>query len=47
MRIAQGAPLYERALPKLHGGTERVVSYFTEELVHQGYDGTLFASGIQ
>ena len=45
MRIAQIAPLHERVPPKLYGGTERVVSYLTEELVRQGHDVTLFASG--
>ncbi|MBX6312649.1 MAG: glycosyltransferase family 4 protein [Isosphaeraceae bacterium] len=45
MRIAQVAPLYERVPPKWYGGTERVVSYLTEELVRQGHDVTLFASG--
>lgn len=45
MKIAQVAPLYESVPPKLYGGTERVVSYLTEELVHQGHDVTLFASG--
>ena len=45
MRIAQIAPLYERVPPLLYGGTERVVSYLTEELVRQGHDVTLFASG--
>jgi glycosyltransferase involved in cell wall biosynthesis len=45
MRIAQIAPLYERVPPLLYGGTERVVSYLTEELVQQGHDVTLFASG--
>src|SRR5450759_3878687 len=45
MRIAQIAPLYERVPPRLYGGTERVVSYLTEELVRQGHDVTLFASG--
>jgi glycosyltransferase involved in cell wall biosynthesis len=45
MKIAQIAPLYERVPPRLYGGTERVVSYLTEELVHQGHDVTLFASG--
>ena len=45
MRIAQIAPLHERVPPKFYGGTERVVSFLTEELVHQGYDVTLFASG--
>ena len=45
MRIAQVAPLYESVPPKLYGGTELVVSYLTEELVRQGHDVTLFASG--
>jgi len=45
MRIAQVAPLYERVPPLLYGGTERVVSYLTDELVRQGHDVTLFASG--
>lgn len=45
MRIAQIAPLYESVPPRLYGGTERVVSYLTEELVAQGHDVTLFASG--
>jgi glycosyltransferase involved in cell wall biosynthesis len=45
MRIAQFAPLYESVPPKLYGGTERVVSYLTEELVRMGHDVTLFASG--
>ena len=45
MRIAQIAPLYESVPPKYYGGTERVVSYLTEELVRQGHDVTLFASG--
>ena len=45
MRIAQVAPLYERVPPVLYGGTERVVSYLTEELVSQGHEVTLFASG--
>ncbi len=45
MRIAQVAPLHEAVPPKLYGGTERVVSYLTEELVRLGYDVTLFASG--
>lgn len=39
------APLYESVPPKLYGGTERVVSYLTEELVRQGHEVTLFASG--
>ena len=45
MRIAQIAPLYESVPPHGYGGTERVVSYLTEELVRQGQDITLFASG--
>jgi glycosyltransferase involved in cell wall biosynthesis len=45
MKIAQIAPLYESVPPKYYGGTERVVSYLTEELVRQGHDLTLFASG--
>jgi glycosyltransferase involved in cell wall biosynthesis len=45
MRIAQVAPLYESVPPKLYGGTERVVSWLTEELVRRGHDVTLFASG--
>jgi len=45
MRIAQIAPLAEAVPPRLYGGTERVVSWLTEELVRQGQDVTLFASG--
>lgn len=45
LRIAQVAPLYESVPPKLYGGTERVVHYLTEELVAQGHEVTLFASG--
>lgn len=44
MRIAQVAPLNEAVPPELYGGTERVVSYLTEELVAQGHQVTLFAS---
>src|SRR5215467_7306341 len=44
MRIAQIAPLYESVPPQFYGGTERVVSYLTEELVAQGHQVTLFAS---
>jgi glycosyltransferase involved in cell wall biosynthesis len=44
MKIAQIAPLAEAVPPKLYGGTERIVSYLTEELVNQGHDVTLFAS---
>ena len=45
LRIAQVAPLYESVPPQLYGGTERVVSWLTEELVAMGHDVTLFASG--
>jgi glycosyltransferase involved in cell wall biosynthesis len=45
MRIAQISPLMESVPPRLYGGTERVVSYLTEELVRQGHEVTLFASG--
>jgi glycosyltransferase involved in cell wall biosynthesis len=45
VRIAQIAPLVESVPPRLYGGTERVVSWLTEELVRQGHDVTLFASG--
>jgi glycosyltransferase involved in cell wall biosynthesis len=45
VKIAQIAPLIESVPPKFYGGTERIVSYLTEELVRQGHDVTLFASG--
>jgi len=45
MKIAQIAPLIESVPPRLYGGTERVVSYLTEDLVAQGHEVTLFASG--
>ncbi len=45
MRIAQVAPLYEPVPPPRYGGTERVVSYLTEELVERGHEVLLFASG--
>src|ERR1700759_5783197 len=45
VRIAQIAPLVESVPPRLYGGTERVVSWLTEELVAQGHQVTLFASG--
>jgi glycosyltransferase involved in cell wall biosynthesis len=45
MRIAQIAPLTEAIPPKFYGGTERVVSWLTEELVELGHDVTLFGSG--
>jgi glycosyltransferase involved in cell wall biosynthesis len=45
MHIAQVAPLTEAVPPKLYGGTERVVSWLTEELIALGHDVTLFASG--
>jgi glycosyltransferase involved in cell wall biosynthesis len=45
MRIAQVSPLTEAVPPKLYGGTERVISWLTDELVIQGHEVTLFASG--
>jgi glycosyltransferase involved in cell wall biosynthesis len=45
MKIAQVAPLYESVPPEQYGGTERVVSYLTEELMELGHEVTLFASG--
>src|SRR5262245_38041750 len=45
MRIAIVAPLMEPVPPPLYGGTERVVSLLTDELVRREHDVTLFASG--
>jgi len=45
MRIAQVAPLFESVPPRGYGGTERVVSYLTEELVRQGHHVRLYATG--
>lgn len=45
MRIAQVAPPFESVPPARYGGTERVVSTLTEELVRRGHEVTLFASG--
>src|SRR5262245_42696672 len=45
MKIAQVSPLTESVPPKLYGGTERVVAYLTDELVRQGHEVSLFASG--
>jgi glycosyltransferase involved in cell wall biosynthesis len=45
MKIAQVAPLAEAVPPKLYGGTERIVSYLTDELVALGHDVTLFTTG--
>jgi glycosyltransferase involved in cell wall biosynthesis len=45
MRIAQVAPPFQSIPPAGYGGTERVVSLLTEELVRRGHDVTLFASG--
>ena len=45
MHIAQVAPLTEAVPPKLYGGTERVVSWLTEELIALGHEVTLYASG--
>jgi hypothetical protein len=45
MKIAQVAPLIESVPPRLYGGTERIVSYLTEELVRRDHEVTLFAGG--
>lgn len=45
MRIGMIAPLVEAVPPTLYGGTERVVSMLTEELVQRGHQVTLFAAG--
>src|SRR5690349_5638986 len=45
MRIANVAPLFESVPPKYYGGTERIVSFLTEELIRRGHDVTLFATG--
>jgi glycosyltransferase involved in cell wall biosynthesis len=44
LRVAQVAPLYEAVPPPRYGGTERIVSYLTEELTRRGHDVTLYAS---
>jgi glycosyltransferase involved in cell wall biosynthesis len=44
LRIAVVSPLHESVPPRFYGGTERVVSYLTEELVRLGHDVTLFAT---
>ena len=45
MKIAQLAPLWESIPPVLSGRTEQTIAYLTEELVRQGHEVTLFASG--
>jgi glycosyltransferase involved in cell wall biosynthesis len=45
MKIAQIAPLMESVPPRMYGGTERIVSYLSDELVRLGHDVTLFATG--
>lgn len=45
LRIAVVSPLHESVPPRLYGGTERVVAYLVDELVRQGQDVTLFATG--
>ncbi len=45
MRIAEVSPLFESVPPRYYGGTERVVAYLTNELVRQGHEVALFASG--
>jgi glycosyltransferase involved in cell wall biosynthesis len=44
VKVAQVAPLYESVPPRLYGGSERVISYLTEELVREGHEVVLFAS---
>lgn len=44
LRIAQIAPFWFDVPPKNFGGTERVVSLVTEELVRRGHEVTLFAT---
>jgi glycosyltransferase involved in cell wall biosynthesis len=44
VKIAQIAPLMESVPPRLYGGTERIVSYLTDELTRLGHDVSLFAS---
>ena len=43
MRVSQVAPLFECVPPKYYGGTERVVSYLTEEIVSQGHQDAVKA----
>lgn len=45
MKIAQLASSVESVPPQGYGGTEIVVNLLTEELVNQGHEVTLFASG--
>lgn len=45
MKIVVISTLWERTPPRLYGGTERIASYLTEELVRRGHDVTLFATG--
>jgi hypothetical protein len=43
MRIAEAAPLFESVPPKYNGGTERIVSYLTEEFVRQDHQDAVEA----
>lgn len=45
LKIAQIGALWEKTPPKLYGGTERIVSSLTDELVKRGHQVTLFATG--
>ncbi len=45
LRIAQLVQIAETVPPQKYGGTERVVSALTEELVARGHEVTLFAAG--
>jgi hypothetical protein len=46
MKIAQIAPLIESVPPQLYGGTERIVSYLTEELVQMAMTLLCSQAGI-
>lgn len=45
LRIAQVAPLWFAIPPKKYGGSERIISFLTEEFTRRGHKVTLFASG--
>jgi glycosyltransferase involved in cell wall biosynthesis len=45
LRIAQVAPLWGRVPPETYGGSELIVSLLTEELIRNGHEVTLFATG--
>lgn len=45
LRIAQVSTLLERVPPERYGGVERVAAFLCDELVAQGHEVTLYASG--